>query len=183
MNFAMQQRVKSLLLITLLNVGYFDQGLLDFLGEMLRIDIISELDNIEGLLTKQLALIMEEEDGMKPDERLVATLGIWKNTGQAIVQCLFYLARIYEQDDFEDEDDDEEEIGKHQKPQQGSQFANKERFPIFFSSQQLISSLMECIVKNYFNFSVFIDKKLFEQGATFSDELLNIGATVFKYFR
>lgn len=38
-------------------------------------------------------------------------------------------------------------------------------------------------MKNYFNFNVFIGKKLFEQGATFSDELLNIGATVFKYIR
>ncbi|CAD8169166.1 unnamed protein product [Paramecium octaurelia] len=157
LHFANQMKLKALTLQTYLNIDRLDTEMFSLINEVIRINIFQELDNIESFLQKQVT--MEEESEFKQDERLLSTLQIWKCSAQSIIQVLVYLNRIYE----EDNDD---------------QYVNNQKFQQFFS-KNIIVELEELVLKNFFNYSGVIQKKLFTDQTTFTDELLSLTLLIF----
>ncbi|CAD8104582.1 unnamed protein product [Paramecium sonneborni] len=157
LHFANQMKLKALTLQTYLNIDRLDNEMFQLINEVIRINIFQELNNIESFLQKQVT--MEEESEFKQDERLLNTLQIWKCSAQSIIQVLVYLNRIYE----EDNDD---------------QYVNNKKFQQFFQ-KNIIVELEELVLKNFFNFSGVIQKKLFTDQTTFTDELLSLTLLIF----
>ncbi|CAD8090237.1 unnamed protein product [Paramecium primaurelia] len=157
LHFANQMKLKALTLQIYLNIDRLDNEMFQLINEVIRINIFQELDNIESFLQKQVT--MEEESEFKQDERLLSTLQIWKCSAQSIIQVLVYLNRIYE----EDNDD---------------QYVNNKRFQQFFQ-KNIIIELEELVLKNFFNYSGVIQKKLFTDQTTFTDEILSLTLLIF----
>ncbi|KAM3146566.1 hypothetical protein pb186bvf_001535 [Paramecium bursaria] len=158
LNFAQQQRIKSLTLISFLNIGYNDDPkIAQFVNQSISMDIFDQLRNFETFILVQY--IEEEMDVDQPkDERLELALSIWENSAQAIIQVLYYLGRIYEYD-------------YDGKQQNKKLYPNKQNAPQFFQ-QNVITQLQQQIINYFINYQQIQQAKVLTSSTTYTEQLV-----------